>query len=138
MIRTNKLAGLTARRLAQGLAISLFAFNASANSEKITSEKQNFTVETIAQGLSIPWGMAALPDGGMLITERTGTLRLLDANGNLHPDPIQGAPAVESSRQGGLLDVAIHPDYKNNGWIYLSYSSPKTRGEPGRGVPILH
>ncbi len=116
------------------LALSVPAAGDSLKSESVKSEKFNFTVETIAQGLSIPWGMAALPNGGMLITERTGALRLLDANGNLHPDPIQDTPNVQSSGQGGLLDVAIHPDYKNNGWIYLSFSSPKSSGEPGRGA----
>ena len=137
MLRSRKLPVLTAMWLTlaivtPGLVTSPIAQGAS-DGEKVASEKLTFTVETIAKGLSIPWGMAALPDGGMLITERTGALRLLDANGNLHPDPIQGTPSVQSSGQGGMLDVALHPDYKNNGWIYLSFSSPKASGEPGRG-----
>ncbi len=107
---------------------------ATTSADTVTSEKLAFKVETIASGLSSPWGMAALPNGGMLITERTGSLRLLDAEGNLHPDPVEGTPSVNDGGQGGLLDIAIHPDYKNNGWIYLSYSSPKARGEPGRGA----
>lgn len=102
--------------------------------DQVKTEKLALSVETIADGLSIPWGMAALPDGGMLITERTGTLRLLGANGKLHPDPVAGTPVIETGGQGGLLDVAVHPDYANNGWVYLSYSSPKNRGEKGRGA----
>jgi len=102
--------------------------------EQVRTEKLELTVETVAEGLSIPWGMAALPDGGMLITERTGALRLLNANGELHPDAIAGTPKVDSGGQGGLLDVALHPDYQNNGWIYLTYASPKVRGEKGRGA----
>ena len=126
-------ATLTLAIVMPSIVTSSSAYGAS-DDVKVESEKLNFTVETIAQGLSIPWGMAALPDGGMLITERTGTLRLLDTNGKLHPNPIQGTPDVRSSGQGGLLDVALHPDYKNNGWIYLSYSSPKASGESGRGA----
>ncbi len=105
-----------------------------ATGQSVSSEKQDFVVETIAEGLSIPWGMAALPAGGMLITERTGTLRLLDADGKLHPDPIANTPTVAVDGQGGLLDVAIHPDYQSNGWVYLSFSSAKAKGEPGRGA----
>ncbi len=105
-----------------------------ATGQSVSSEKQDFVVETIAEGLSIPWGMAALPAGGMLITERTGTLRLLDADAKLHPDPIANTPTVAVDGQGGLLDVAIHPDYQSNGWVYLSFSSAKAKGEPGRGA----
>ena len=137
MIRSKILpaftATLTLAVVITGIVTSPIAYGAS-DDVKVASEKLNFSVETIAQGLNIPWGMAALPGGGMLITERIGTLRLLDKNGKLHPNPIQGTPDVKSSGQGGLLDVALHPDYKNNGWIYLSYSSPKAGGEAGRGA----
>lgn len=119
--------------LIAGLTSALF-FSSSATGQSVTSEKQEFVVETVASGLSIPWGMAALPNGSMLITERTGTLRILDADGKLNPDPVKNIPAVADGGQGGLLDVAIHPDFQNNGWIYLSYSSPKAAGEPGRGA----
>ncbi len=98
------------------------------------SEKLTYDVETIISGLSVPWGLAALPDGGMLITEKTGALRLMQADGTLHPEPISGVPEVATGGQGGLLDVAIHPDYQNNGWIYLSYSSPKASNETGAGA----
>ena len=69
------------------LSATLF-FSAAVSGQTVNSDKQNFVIETVAQGLSIPWGMAALPDGGILITERTGTLRLLNSDGKLHPDPI--------------------------------------------------
>jgi len=114
-----------------GLLLACTSLNSYADEQR--TEKLNFTVKTVASGLNVPWGLAALPNGGMLITERNGGLRLLDANGALHPDPISGLPDIAIGGQGGLLDVAIHPDYKDNGWIYLSYSSPKISGESGSG-----
>jgi glucose/arabinose dehydrogenase len=60
----------------------------------------------------------------MLITEKGGALRLADAKGVLAPEPVQGVPTVTAKGQGGLLDVAVHPDYARNGWIYISYSDP--------------
>ena len=112
----------------------LFAVSQSAVSDVVQSEKLNFKIEKIATGLKVPWGMAALPNGDMLITERHGALRLLQANGVLHPTPINGLPDVAVRGQGGLLDVAIHPDYASNGWVYLSYSSPKANKESGKGA----
>ena len=104
-----------------------------AVSDTVTSEKLQFELQTVVSGLDAPWGMAALPDNGMLITQRTGALRLLQADGTLHPEPITALPEIVVKGQGGLLDVAIHPEYQSNGWIYLSYSSPASKGEPGRG-----
>lgn len=113
---------------------STLLLSTAASGQMVSSNKQDFVIETVADGLSAPWGMAALPNGAMLITERTGALRLLGADGKLHPDPINNTPSVAAGGQGGLLDVAIHPNYQNNGWIYLSFSSAKARGEPGRGA----
>ncbi|HEX6831707.1 MAG TPA: PQQ-dependent sugar dehydrogenase, partial [Methyloceanibacter sp.] len=78
-------------------------------------------VETVATGLSHPWGLAFLPDGRMLVTERTGTLRLVSKDGKLSP-PLSGVPQVVVAGQGGLLDVAIDPDFKSNNLVYLTYS----------------
>ncbi|MEJ1364263.1 MAG: PQQ-dependent sugar dehydrogenase [Candidatus Sedimenticola sp. (ex Thyasira tokunagai)] len=96
---------------------------------------ENFKAVTVIKGLEHPWGMAFLPDGRLLITERTGRLRLIEDD-HLLPQPIEGLPAITPRGQGGLLDVALHPDYKNNGWIYLSYAAPGKGGigtEVGRG-----
>jgi len=76
--------------------------------------------------------MAFLPDGNMLITERSGRLRMLE-NGRLRPQPISGLPNIISVGQGGLLDVILDPNYRDNGWIYLSYSAPGSEGM-GTGV----
>ena len=87
-----------------------------------TSARQKFKVETLAKGLNQPWGAAFLPDGRMIFTERSGALRFMDKTGKLSA-PVKGTPAVFERQDGGLLDVALHPDYAKNGWIYISYST---------------
>lgn len=93
----------------------------------VKSEVHNFRVETIASGLANPWGMVLLPDGRILVTERIGRLRVIE-NGQLLPDAVRGIPEVWARGQGGLLDIALHPDYAQNGWIYLAYSKPLGEG----------
>jgi glucose/arabinose dehydrogenase len=78
-------------------------------------------VEALATGLQNPWSLAFLPDGGILITERPGRLRLF-RDGALAPDPIAGVPEVRVTALGGLLDVLLHPDFARNGRLYLSYA----------------
>jgi glucose/arabinose dehydrogenase len=90
--------------------------------QTIRSERATFRFEVVADGLATPWGLAFLPDGRLLITERPGTLRVLD-RGALSP-PVAGIPAVWTEQDGGLFDVAIAPDYARTGWIYLSYAEP--------------
>jgi len=91
--------------------------------ERVTSEEHDFYVQTVVEDLDIPWGMAFLPNGSMLITERDGTLRLVN-DGELVAEPVGGVPEVFARNQGGLLDITLHPEYENNGWIYMSYSKP--------------
>lgn len=87
-----------------------------------TGGGERFFVEDVVTGLSTPWAVAFLPDGRMLITEKRGTLRIADKDGTLS-DPVQGTPQVWEHGQGGLLEVAVHPDYAQNGWVYLGYSA---------------
>jgi glucose/arabinose dehydrogenase len=89
----------------------------------VDSEKHAFRVETVVDGLEIPWSIAFLPDGRMLVTEKEGRLRVVDG-GRLLPEPIGGTPKVWSGGQGGLMDVAVHPEHEKNGWVYLSFSDP--------------
>lgn len=89
------------------------------NYDIIKSEKQNFRIDTVISGLEVPWGMTWLPNGDMLITERSGILYRL-SNNNL--TIVEGTPLVYHYGQGGLLDIELHPDYEKNGWIYISYS----------------
>ena len=86
------------------------------------AKPENWTIETVVKGLEHPWGLAFLPGGNILVTERTGQLRLIE-DGKLSPTPIAGTPEVFSAGQGGLLDLALDPDFKENRYIYLTYSS---------------
>jgi aldose sugar dehydrogenase len=98
------------------------------------SSDLRFVLDTVVTGLKVPWGMAFLPDGGILITERTGTLHLFK-DGQLS-DPIAGVPEVVARNQGGLLDICLHPAYAENGWIYFSYSAPEANGD-GNSTAIM-
>lgn len=86
------------------------------------SEQADFSVKEIVKGLDHPWALALLPDGDILITERSGQLRIVK-NGELEPDPVPGLPDIYASGQGGLLDIALHPAFSDNQLLYLSYSA---------------
>lgn len=88
----------------------------------VRSAKQTVRLEVVAAGLDTPWAVAFLPDGRKLVTERPGRLRIIDKEGHLLPDAVAGTPRTWVRQDGGYLDVAVHPDYRHNGWIYLSYS----------------
>lgn len=87
-----------------------------------------FTSEIVVEGLQIPWGMVFLPDGSMLITEKAG--KLIHFKDGLKTS-VDNVPEVYNRGQGGLLDIELHPDYENNGWIYISYASTAGGGEGG-------
>ncbi|MEI6106972.1 MAG: PQQ-dependent sugar dehydrogenase [Opitutae bacterium] len=89
----------------------------------ITAGGERFRLETVADKLATPWSIGFLPDGRMIFTEKPGRVRLVE-NGRLLPAAIKGTPAVRDAGQGGLLEVAVHPQYAENGWIYLAYSDP--------------
>ena len=86
----------------------------------VHADESGFRVVTLCEGLEHPWGLAFLPDGRMLVTERPGRLRVIEG-GRLNSTPISGLPEIIASGQGGLLDIALHPDYERNGWLYFSY-----------------
>lgn len=88
--------------------------------QRITTQ---FDVKIFARGLQHPWGMAFLPDGKMLVTERPGRLRIVTPDGRIS-EPVKNVPTVYSEKQGGLLDVALDPDFTTNRLIYLSYAEP--------------
>ncbi|MEM0963658.1 MAG: PQQ-dependent sugar dehydrogenase [Bacteroidota bacterium] len=81
-------------------------------------------VYEVADGLEHPWGLAFLPDGRMLVTERPGRLRIVDAGSGEVPVTVEGVPAVYAQGQGGLLDVALDPDFAENQYVYLTYARP--------------
>lgn len=86
-----------------------------------------FDVVTVAKGLDHPWGLAFLPDGRMLVTERPGRLRIVTPDGTLSP-PVDGLPPVDARNQGGLLGLALDPAFASNQLIYWSYSEPREGG----------
>jgi glucose/arabinose dehydrogenase len=101
---------------------------------RVSSEKYDFNVVRLVDGLQNPWSIAWLPDGRMLVTERPGRLRIVGTDFRLDPRPVEGLPQIVVGGQGGLFEVAVHPNYKENRWIYISYSGP---GEGGHGTELL-
>jgi aldose sugar dehydrogenase len=113
-------------------ALALVATGAAAQDKVIKTERGDLRLSTVATGLEAPWGLAFLPDGRMLVTEKPGRLRYVSAAGVLS-EPLAGVPAVAAAGQGGLLDVVIDPDFAANRTIYLSYSEPEA-GKAGTAV----
>jgi aldose sugar dehydrogenase len=97
-----------------------------------TSPAFALSVETVVQGLEHPWGLAFLPDGSLLVSERPGRLRIV-SNGKLSP-PVANVPRVAARGQGGLLDVVLHPNFASNRLIYFSYAEP--RGFASNGTSL--
>ena len=102
---------------------------AVAGQTRAPEQKLNVTYEvvTINAEVMAPWGLAFLPDGRMLVTEKAGRLRIVDAAGKLS-EPVAGLPAVDNRGQGGLLDVALDPNFATNRFIYWSFSEPQEGG----------
>ena len=102
-------------------------------SKPLASIDNKADVRVFARGLENPWGLAFLPDGTALVTERPGRLRLVSKDGTLS-EPIKGLPTVDDNGQGGLLDVALDPQFASNRLVYLSFSEP---GSEGAGTAVL-
>ena len=117
-----------------GMALLLLVQLPLAHAQVFNSEVQRFRVQTVTEGLEFPWGLAFLPDGRMLVSERPGRLRLIAADGRLDPKPIGGLPPIAAVGQGGLLDVALHPDFARNALVYLSFAAD---GPGGYGTEVL-
>jgi glucose/arabinose dehydrogenase len=105
------------------LAVGVCLTSSDSWAQQFESEVHDYTATAYVSGLENVWGMAFLPNGDMLVTERPGRLRMV-RNGSLVEAPITGTPTVHAKGQGGLLDVALHPDFATNGLVYLSYSKP--------------
>lgn len=116
MIRVTKLATM----LALG-ALTLSGVAQPAIDHTFTSDKTDFQLITVAEGLEHPWSLAFLPNGSQLVTEREGRLRLIE-DGELQKAPIKGLPELVVSGQGGLLDIILHPGFETNQTLFLSYA----------------
>ena len=98
-----------------------------------TAEQHKIRVSVVTKGLSHPWALTFLPDGDMLVTERPGRLRII-RRGVLDPQAILGVPEVRTDGNGGLMDVALHPRFAQNRFVYLTYTKPVGNG---MGAPAL-
>jgi aldose sugar dehydrogenase len=101
---------------------------------RVSEVKSNYNLQrrTIASGLSSPWGMEFLPDGRVLVTERSGSMAMVTPQGTI--SKVSGVPAVFTQGQGGLLDVALAPDFLLSRWVYFSYSEPRGNNTNGTAV----
>ena len=125
MVRPDRLLTLAA-------AAALASSPAAAVDSAYDTDEASIHVVTVASGLEHPWGLAFLPDGRMLVTEKPGRLRLVSIDGTVS-EPLAGLPEVDARGQGGLLDVAVDPDFESNRLIYLSYAEP---GEGGNSTAV--
>jgi glucose/arabinose dehydrogenase len=125
--------------LAGALSISLLSCQENGNSSNnnptaeadpfaISTEKMKIKVDTLYTDFENPWGMTWLPDGRMLVTERKGEILIFE-NDAYTGEKISNMPTVKEVNQAGLLDIALHPNYESNGWLYLSYSREEGDGE---------
>lgn len=105
-----------------------------ADGEIVSTQKGDarFRVEIVASGLEVPWGFAFLPDGNLLFTERPGRVRIIE-NGKLRTEPIFQVADVEPSGESGLMDISLHPNFKENKFVYLAYAY---RGD-GKQVKVV-
>ncbi|UZH55472.1 PQQ-dependent sugar dehydrogenase [Salinimicrobium tongyeongense] len=108
------------------LSLLLFSLAALAQKSTVRTNAGDVKVRKIVENLDHPWGMAFLPDGRLLVTERAGTVRIL--KDSTLSEPLTGTPEVFAQGQGGMLDVALHPDFDENQYIYLSFSEPGDNG----------
>jgi glucose/arabinose dehydrogenase len=110
-----------------GVALVLLGIASPAAAQTFPSSAGNLQVETVARGLDHPWGLAFLPDGRMLVTERPGRLRIMTRDGKLSP-PLPGVPPVRAASQGGLHDVVLDRDFAANKTIYFCFAEPAWGG----------
>ena len=109
---------------------------AVAGQHRVPEQKLNvaFTVVTVTEGLVNPWGLAFLPDGRMLVTEKPGRLRVISADDKTMSEPVAGLPTVDARGQGGLLDVQLDPAFQKNQLIYWSYAEARDGGANNTAV----
>ena len=124
-----------ARTVAALAALVAFVSQAAAEITRAPAQptRRGIKVETFAKGLVSPWGMAFLPDGRVIVTERPGRMRLIGKDGRMSA-PLAGVPAVAAGGQGGLLDVALSPDFASSRAIFFSYAEPRQPGGSATSV----
>lgn len=118
---------------------SLFLANACGAFEEpnieIAKSEKAYSANLYAEGVSVPWGMVQLPSGDIVVSERQGELRLI-RDGKLVPKKFAGLPNILPNGQGGLLDLALHPEFEKNHWLYFTFSSPEGK-EKGSHTALM-
>ncbi len=120
-------------RIVLALWLAFLGVVPAAAAETYRTEKGNIAVDVIASGLPHPWGIDFLPDGRLIVTERGGKMRIVTQAGGVG-EPIQGVPQPVVGGQGGLLDVAVHPNFAENRLIYWSFSEAGSQGRNSTAV----
>jgi len=134
-LQISRCAGTAALALSLGTLVGLAgpafipgaAAQAAATHERVTTQDYELLVETVASGLEHPWSLAFLPDRAMLVTERTGAIRLVTPDGRVS-GPLAGTPPVAAEGQAGMLDIALDPDFEANGLVYMAYAEERDGG----------
>lgn len=116
-------------------ALLAASMSTAATAKTVETERHTVKINTLADGFTHPWGMTFLPDGNMLVTERSGNLYWLSEDGSQRK-MIKGVPEVVAQGQGGLLDVLVDPNYAENGWVYISYSEAADKGK-GNSTAVM-
>lgn len=112
----------------------IFPFGlAPVHADTFRTETVAVEAEILAEGLRNPWGLAFLPGGEAIVTERSGTMRILSSDGHLS-EPLEGLPDVAARGQGGLLDIAVAPDFNSSGLVFFSFSEPGAGSAAGTAV----
>lgn len=123
--------------IVRGLCVSLLTVVAGSALAQQRTTLPAPKLTTFASGLASPWGMAFLPDGRVIVTEKSGSVRTVSADGKTIGAPLSNAPAVVNAGQGGMLDVAVDPQFATNNFVYLAYSEPDPVGGSRTATAIL-
>ncbi|HEX5168244.1 MAG TPA: PQQ-dependent sugar dehydrogenase [Cyclobacteriaceae bacterium] len=119
------------------VSFSAFIITNDKRDGSIKTEKLTLTLDTIKTGIGVPWSLAFLPNNDMLVTDKAGEIRIV-RNGRLLDEKIEGVPPVFTRGQGGLFDLELHPEYEENGWLYISYAAVSDKkGENGGMTYIM-
>ena len=121
------------RKLLLATCLTISACSSGADIPAKTTVVGNLKLTTVADGLEHPWGIAFLPDGRALVTERPGRLRIVDRSGKVG-EPLAGVPIVDVVGQGGLLDVALDPEFARNQLSICRIAEPRGDGMNGTSV----
>lgn len=128
----DALAGLIVEKLA---TVSQYQFSDKPKQAIFESAAGTLRMDTLATGLTSPWGIEQLPDGSLLVTDRGGKLYHVVGK---EKKEVSGVPEVVAEGQGGLLDITLHPQFEKNGWVYLSYSKGKMEGGQKLATTAIH